>query len=478
MTVSVPAASVLFRACLLSASLPVTALQPSDANPVCTTWEACRVDAESAIAADQFERAHDLAWRTMQLRREQDPVVMYLVARAQSLSGRPADALVMLRRLAEMGVQTDAATSDDFARVRARTGWPEVAALASGATRRIEAVPTAVAGTDVAPPAEALAPSPREEEGGPPGDVGLARAPTSAAAAGPRQPLVAQDTVRFVADGFVPGGFAYDAVSGRFLVGSLDARKIEVVNERSARMADLVRADSAGFDDLVAMDIDTRRGDLWVISNDSPGGTSTLHKLQLIAGRPLATLRAPAGTSTRLTDLAITPGGTVLVLDADRGQIYRALPRAVALERVLALDVDGSAAIAPTDADGVCYVAHGAGVSRVDLVRRQRLPVTAGAGAPLDHVRGLWWHAGSLVILRELPSGARELHRLVLDRRGLTVAAADRMDVVLPATGAPLAATLSGNVLYLALRDGGGAAAAASDETAVVIRHVHLEPTR
>lgn len=477
MTVSVPIASLLIGVCLLSASPPVRALQPSAGSLMCPTWEACRVEAESAIAADQFERAHDLAWRTMQLRREQDPAVMYLVARAQSLSGRPADALVMLRRLAEMGVQTDAATSDDFARVRDRSGWPDVAALASGATRRIEAEPLGVAGTTEAPSADAPVAPPVADAGGTaPADAdGLARA---GVAARPRPPLVAQDRVRFIVDGFVPGGFAYDAVSGRFLVGSIDARKIEVVNERTARMADLVRADSAGFHELVAMEIDTRRGDLWVISNDSPGGTSTLHKLQLIAGRPLATLRAPAGASIRLSDLAITPGGTVLVLDAGRGQIYRVLPRATSLEPALALDVDRPVAIASTDADGVCYVAHGAGVSRVDLALRQRLPVAAGAEVPLDHVRGLWWHAGTLVLLRELPSGARELHRLVLDRRGLTVAAADRMDVALPASDAPFAATLSGNVLYLALPDGEGAVAASTDETAVVIRQVNLEPTR
>ena len=58
---------------------------------------------------------------------------MYLLARAQSLSGRPGDALVMLRRLAQLGVPTDAAENDDFRRVRALAGWAEVEALIASA---------------------------------------------------------------------------------------------------------------------------------------------------------------------------------------------------------------------------------------------------------------------------------------------------------------------------------------------------------
>ena len=52
---------------------------------------------------------------------------MYLLARAQVLSGRTHDALVMLQRLAEMGVVTDAVSDPDFGPARELPGWPEVA---------------------------------------------------------------------------------------------------------------------------------------------------------------------------------------------------------------------------------------------------------------------------------------------------------------------------------------------------------------
>ena len=74
---------------------------------------------------------------------------MYLLARAQSLSNRPTDALVTLRRLADMGVVYDAATNEDLWQVRALPGWPQVAALIDR-----------VAGADVAANPTTTRPSP------------------------------------------------------------------------------------------------------------------------------------------------------------------------------------------------------------------------------------------------------------------------------------------------------------------------------
>ena len=74
-------------------------------TPTCPDVGACRQAALDAAARGDFETFHDLAWRAAQKGRPNDPELMYLLARAQSLSGRPGDALVMLRRLAQLGVQ-------------------------------------------------------------------------------------------------------------------------------------------------------------------------------------------------------------------------------------------------------------------------------------------------------------------------------------------------------------------------------------
>ena len=96
---------------------------PAQARIECRAWQECRQLALDAAARQDFETFHDLAWRAVQTGPKNDSALMYLLARAQSLSGRPGDALVMLQRLAQMGVQTDAATNEDFRRVRALPAW-------------------------------------------------------------------------------------------------------------------------------------------------------------------------------------------------------------------------------------------------------------------------------------------------------------------------------------------------------------------
>src|SRR6267142_5085907 len=117
---------------LLLAGGPVdtstTALQsPRDVG--CAEWRDCRQLALAAADRGEYETFHDLAWRAVQTGPPKDPALMLLLARAQALSGRPHDALVMIQRLAEMGVPSDADTNQDFSRTRQLPGWPEVSAL-------------------------------------------------------------------------------------------------------------------------------------------------------------------------------------------------------------------------------------------------------------------------------------------------------------------------------------------------------------
>ena len=99
-----------------------------------------------AAGQGQYERFHDLAWRTIQTGPKSDPALMFLLARAQVLSGRPDEALKMLRRLADKGVAATAITDTDFSRVRELPGWPQVeAALAAGASGALRPAPPPVA---------------------------------------------------------------------------------------------------------------------------------------------------------------------------------------------------------------------------------------------------------------------------------------------------------------------------------------------
>ena len=172
-------------------------------------------------------------------------------------------------------------------------------------------------------------------------------------------PIARTEAVRFLTDRRTVVGLAYDVVSRRFLFGDRVARKLIVVSEGSNEPLDLVRAESAGFRDIAAVGIDERRGDLWVVSSADADGTGTLHRLQLVSGRPLKSFHiAPESAPADPVDVAITHGGTVLVLDA-RGRVLLLRPGAPSLETVMHLDVPGPASLAVGTDEITAYVAHG-----------------------------------------------------------------------------------------------------------------------
>jgi hypothetical protein len=394
------------------------AVQGSD----CAEWRECRERALEAAAREEYDRFHDLAWRAVQKGPPRDPDLMYLLARAQSLSGRPADALVMIRRLSEMGIATDAATSDAFERVRSLPGWTEVSSLVAAAGGSPSASATAVS-------------SPAASPSSPPSGSTAAESES--------------DAIRFEAVSFVAAGLAYDAVSRRFVVGDRDGRKLFVVDERSRRANDLVGAISAGFHSIAGLDIDPRRGDLWVVTvEDGQPGAAALHKLQLVSGRLLATLELPAALlPARFTDVAVTPDGSVLALDAAGGRIVRAHFGSRALDVAATLEVSEPTSLAPAR-DGSVYVSHRAGLVRVDLDSGKSSTVSPQKSsvdvAGLERIR---WRNGSLVAVQRGDGSICRVVRLALNGNGRRVLSSETLEASAPASAAT-AATLSGDAFY------------------------------
>jgi len=410
----------------------------------CATWQACREDVEVALASEAFERAHDLAWRAVQKGPKDDPALMFLLARAQSLAGRPQDALVMVRRLAERGIATEAVTHPDLARMRSLAGWADVEALLAGAGTTAAAVGSSV------PPA---VPSPAA----PPAPVPAPTPATPAPAAAGRDALVietaslTEDVLRFAVDRFVPAGLAYDGVSRRFVMGDQLGRKLRVVGEGLDHAVDLVRAESAGFLDVRALAIDPRRGDLWVATSDPTGLSGTLHRIQLISGRPLQTLSLEAAPDrpTHPVDLAIADSGAVFVLERD-GRLLRARAGATSTETVLTVPVTSPAlslTLAPGDA--VAYVSHAAGLLRVELGRGTTAEVTSSAGLPLTSLERLRVHRDGFVALQHDPAGDDRLLRLELSRNGRGVRRVTAYDVRVVAGSSPTALAVAGDEVSL-----------------------------
>jgi hypothetical protein len=277
-----------------------------------------------------------------------------------------------------------------------------------------------------------------------------AAAPNAAVANAPAPAPAPMEAARFSTMPFRLAGLAYDAVSARFLFADRLGHKLFVVGERSNHPSDFVRGESAGFRNVAAVEIDARRGDLWVASSSPADDGGVLYKLQLISGRLLRSFPlSPELTAVKLVDLAVTSGGTALALDAAGNQLLALRPGASALERAMQLDVREPAALAAAEEEGAVYVVHRDGVLRVDLRTRTAAPVTAAKGVALDRLERLRRHGRTLVAVRVDDDGTRRIIRLDLNSTGRPVSRATTLEGAAPVTR-PVFITFAGDdVVYL-----------------------------
>ena len=432
MTIEAVALIAYLAARLAAASPPV----PQARDFGCTEWHQCRALALAAADRGEYETFHDLAWRTVQTGPRNDPALMYLLARAQALSGRPHDALIMLQRLAEMGVASDAATNDDFVRTRQLPGWPDLSARIEGLSH-----PSSPSATSTAIPAPIPVPAP---------------IPAPSPSPSPTTPLLppAPEGSRFSIQSFTLGGLAYDAVSRRFLFGDRLGRKLMVVGEGTNHTVDFVRADSAGFGDIAAMEIDGRRGDLWVMSAGLADGAAALHKLQLVSGRPLKSFPIAADPdAVTPVDLAVTPAGVVVVLDSAGHQLLVLRSKGTAVEHAMKVDADEPSSLAAAGDEGIVYVAHRDGVSRLDLRARTATKVAAPKSISLAHLERIRWRRQALIAIRVDADGTRRIVRLTLSASGRAVTKATKIDSPLLPVGGQTFIAISGDELVYLVND-------------------------
>ena len=386
----------------------------------CADVADCRAQAQAAAARGDYEIFHDLAWRAVQKGPRNDTGLMNLLARAMALSGRYGDALVMLGRVADLGGSTDAVTSPDFALVRQLKEWPALEAKLTGKP----------APESAAPPAASVAPSPA--------------VPAATGTRGSESGVLS-----FEGTSLDPIALAHDAVSRRFLMGDRRARRLVIVDEVSHHVVDYVSASSSSFlQNLTGFTIDTRRGDLWVVSTEGDDSASSmLHKLQLVSGRTLADIAPPDGAgAVRFVGVAATPDGTVYALDAAGSRLYRARAGTRALELVMRLESPAPSALVAVD-DRVLYVAAGQGLARVDPSARTVTKVKSAD--QLSGLESLAWRDGSLIAVQPA-GGGYAVVRLSLDGAGTRV----QRRTVLASSSTPTVGTL-GRDGYYYLSDAG-----------------------
>jgi len=115
-----------------------------------------------------------------------------------------------------------------------------------------------------------------------------------------------------------PSALVYDAVSKRFIIADRSARRIAVIDENTGQVATLVGAQGA-LGDIGGIAIDSREGDLWVVSSTEAG--TVLHRMQLISGRVLKTVPL-RGIEDRVVAMAFAPGSGLVLADA-KGLVWR-----------------------------------------------------------------------------------------------------------------------------------------------------------
>jgi hypothetical protein len=408
----------------------------------CADAASCRAAALDAAKREDFEAFHDLAWRAVQKGRPNDPGLMALLARAQSLSGRPGDALVMLRRLAQMGVAIDAATNDDFRRVRALAGWPEVEALIKGTPVPVADSPARPAESPAAAdPKPAFTPDKPSPKTAAPTKTPADAKATMAARATAAAPI--DVTLPEALAAIQPVGLAYDAVSRRFIVGDRRANKLVIFDDVFRRATDMASAESAGFFGIVAVEIDARRGDLWVVNSSAARGAS-VHKLQLVSGRVLFEMVVPPDLGAAvLADQAILPDGQVLLLDTEGRRLLGVAPATRVFQKIAAIDVEGATSVAATG-DRAAYVAHSKGILRIDLSSRRATPVRNGPGGLL-RLRGI---DNTLIGVEPTAAGHR-LIQLHLDSTGSKITSTKVVDDAAKLADPSAIVAFDGSVYYI-----------------------------
>jgi hypothetical protein len=430
----------------LSALLMSLGLAPApQTEPApCTRWKDCQQLALDAATREDFEAFHTLAWRAVQTGPPNDPELMFMLARAQTLSGRPDDALVMLGRLLDRGlVYPQIETQEEFRRVRNLAAWPTFLDRMHGRASRAEApsVTPPPASAAAAPPAATIANPP------PAATISTPRAPKAP------EPFVG--SIRVPAAVTTPVAMAYDEVSGRAIIADESSETLKVLSELSGNAVDLVSRGWGGGYHTTALAIDAKRGDLWVVGTRTTSGKpeSVVHRLQLISGRLLYSVAPPADAgATRFGAIALLDA-KVFALDVEGGRIFELGDGAKTL-RLRASVRQRNVTALTLISDDLAYVAHAGGIVRVDLAAKRSNGVKAGRGIKLDGIEWIGHFENSILAVQRLPDGTKAAVRLRFDRSGRTVAAVDTFG----AAASRAAAVRGDSFFYLAALPGGGTA--------------------
>lgn len=315
------------------------------------------------------------------------PMVMMRLASGYALTGKTADAIRVLSRLADLGIWSDLAGDGDF---KSLATSPD----AAGLRLRLQSL---------------------------------------------REKKVQNSVVAFrlTDKTLVPEGVAFDVNTGAYLVSSQFQRKV-VRRTGDGAVVDLVKSGQDGVWMIFGLVADPVRRLLWAASTAEESmqgataddaGRTALFAFDLDSGALKRKFVPPPGIDTTFDDVALGPEGVVFVSDSASGVIYAASRDARRLEPLVTPGQLGSPQGIAVSADGrrLFVSDYGRGLFSIDtqagIAVRMRFP----AGAVLLGIDGLQ-RAGQCLIAVQNGIQPHKVLRLRLSDDGLAVTSVETLD--------------------------------------------------
>jgi CubicO group peptidase (beta-lactamase class C family)/sugar lactone lactonase YvrE len=338
------------------------------------------------------------------------PPVAYHHARAHALVGGTDSALALLERLAAEGavIVYEAATDSAFTRLRGSSRWKGVAAKIAATRRPISS--------------------------------------STKAFELPERDLTAEGT-------------AWDAKTRTLFLSSLYKRKIVAIGpDGSSR--DFILSGQDGIGPVVGIAVDPLRRGLWAasmvlqeagipLSDTTFLAHGLLYHYDVDSGRlrQRYVLRPTEGRRHGFNDVTVMPNGDVYITDSPSGGIYTLKANGADVAEVLPPGTyTFPNGITRTDDGRRLFVAHGAGVDRIEVATGRRLRLASADTLNLGGIDGLAFHRNTLIAHQ--PGWFNRLLRLRLDPAQERVASWEVLERHHPRFEQPTTGEVAGDRYY------------------------------
>jgi sugar lactone lactonase YvrE len=261
----------------------------------------------------------------------------------------------------------------------------------------------------------------------------------------------AREVFRLPRATFIPEGIAYDPNGKRHLIGSIAERRI-VQRSRSGKFSDF-SSPQDGLKSVLGLRVDEKRKLLYAISGNgfSTREDEALETALFVYDLQTQKLRARyyAPEAVNLNDVAVGPGGEVLVTDSGSGVVYRLDEAAGDLVYQVppgALSGCNGIVFAP---DGKrAYVAISTGIAAIDLASGEVARLTQSDDLATGAIDGLYLYDGDLIGVQNFVNPGRVL-RLHLDPAGKAIESMNVLQSNHPLLDEPTTGAIVGKYLHV-----------------------------